>query len=487
MQALGLRGIKARHHGFVPARRQPSERPDTKGRTMPATLYPLNRTEFAYLALDGMAASFHQPYLMRLDRPVEEAAVRQAMRDLVSAFPRLRTVVVPGAHIYHFRVLPDDEIVDQLFDVAYRVHHGLDLDDPAAIETHQNYLVNEILSLERGLGVRMTFFPHPQRPMLHLGVHHMLADGRSMLQMMAAILRHLNGHPIEAVPMEAPSLMEAIKPARWTQWPRKLLAARRHAKEQQRRLDAVRVLQVPTRDTPMYSANAVLHHRLACSADVLRAHARRSGVSLNTLLVAALAEAFLTFEAEDPKAAAVIRVSLDLRRFFPADQPTPQAGNYVGATLVVEQGRSGLTARAKSVERQVRAAVARFEAREMGWAYLFEELYPILGRTLLGRLAWKLKAGGKLPRISVHATSLGDANWLNAPDARIRLDEMFGVVCSLSLLFVLQELNNTIFIPVAYQRCETEPEAIRAFLRHLDAMLLREVGQQPQVVAAAAA
>lgn len=443
----------------------------------PASTYPLNRSEHGYLALDGFAGSFHQAYLLRLDRPVDEALVRRVLRQLVSAFPRLRCIAVPGWHRHRWQLLPDDDTVDQLFDVAYRVRGDVALDDPAALQAHHTQLLNEPLPIEHGLAVRMGYYPHPQRPMIHLGVHHMLCDGRSMQMMISALLAALNGQPMAPVPMEAPSLLHTIRPLHWKEWPRKLLAARRHAQEQKRRLAAARVLQLPTRATPHYSAHAIVHHRLAVSAPELRACARRHGVSLNTLVVAAFSQAFLQPHAGDPLAASVIRLSVDLRRYFPPGQAVPQTGNYVAAFLVHEGGRLTLAERAKSVEAQVRAALARYERREMCWGYLFEELMPLLGRTAIAHIAWGMKRAGRFPRISAHATSLGDCNRLNAADAAIRLHELHISAPSLSPLLAMTELNGQFNVDVVFQRCETEPDDVRAWLQRLDALLLAEAGE----------
>jgi hypothetical protein len=466
----------------------------------------LNRSEYGYLALDGFAGSFHQAYLLRLDRPVPEPQVRQALRQVVGAFDRLRSLAVPRLRRYAWDVLPDGPLVDQLFDAAYRVRRDVDLDDPRALEAHHMQLLNEPLPLEHGLAVRLGLYPHARRPMVHIGVHHALGDGRTMQMILTAVLAALNGQPPARVPMQAPSMVHAIRPLRWGDWPRKLLASRAHAQAQKRRLAGLAVRQLPTQATPHYSAHAVVHHRLAVDAPQLRAHARALGVSLNTLLVAAFAQTFVASPADACEArvgdiaghtagntagsrdgAAVIRLSVDLRRYFPPEVPAPQAGNQVAAFLVVEQGAASLAERARSVDAQVRAALARFEQREMCWGYLFEELMPLLGRTAVSRIAWGMKRGGRFPRISAHATSLGDCNGLNAAGATVRVDELHIGVPSLSPLLGMTELGGRFNLDVIFQRSETEPDAVRQWLARLDALLLAEVATQPAAGAPQAA
>ena len=58
-------------------------------------IVPLNRTEHGYAAIEGLAATMVQPYLIRLDGPVDVTAVRRVMRELVTAYPKLRAKLEP--------------------------------------------------------------------------------------------------------------------------------------------------------------------------------------------------------------------------------------------------------------------------------------------------------------------------------------------------------------------------------------------------------
>src|SRR5690606_2647111 len=113
---------------------------------------------------EGRIGPINQPYVLRLSGPVDEALVRQTLRELATAFPRLRAVIEAGPWMDRLRILPDDRGVAQLFDDAYRVEHGVDLDDPDALQAWHSARLNEPLSLERGLPWRARFLPHPTQP-----------------------------------------------------------------------------------------------------------------------------------------------------------------------------------------------------------------------------------------------------------------------------------------------------------------------------------
>ena len=72
----------------------------------PPDLIPLNRSEHLYWAGEGHLGPINQPYVLRLSGAVDEALVRQALRELTTAFPRLRAVIEPGPWLDRLRILP---------------------------------------------------------------------------------------------------------------------------------------------------------------------------------------------------------------------------------------------------------------------------------------------------------------------------------------------------------------------------------------------
>lgn len=446
---------------------------------------PLNRSEHGYAAIEGLAGTMVQPYLMRFDAPVSEAQVRAVLRRLVTAYPKLRAALEPGWHRYHLRILPEGPLIDQMFELAFRVHRDVDLDDPGALQAWHWRALNEVLPLERGLGLRAHFAPHPQRPALIFGVPHLLADGMTMVEQVRQILRGLNGLPIETMPLEAPSMLGSIAPERWWQWPRQVWRSRQHKVAEARLLAGLHVQQLPTELGAHYSTTGLRHHTVPTSVSDLRRAARQLGVSLNTLLVSAIAQTFLDQAPGDLQAAAVIRISVNLRKHYRAAAGHgPLWGNHVGAFLVIEQdARKPWAERVRSVDAAIKEGQARYARREMCWTYLLEELTPCLGRTLVGHIGLKLKRAGRFPAISCHATSLGDVGGIHPPGARVRVGQLVPTVNSISPLPVLVELDGALSVPVSWQLGETPPSAVADFHARLDANLARLVREQVGVAA----
>ncbi|MDI1258045.1 hypothetical protein [Aquabacterium sp.] len=445
------------------------------------TTHPLNRTEHGYAAVDGAAGTMVQPYMIRLNAPVAEALVRRSMRSLVTHHPRLRGVVSPGLHFCRLRILPDDELVDQLFNVAYRVEAHIDAQDSAALEAYQTQMLNEVMPLERGLSVHMRFIPHASQPVVFLCLHHLFGDGRTCMQLVGDLLKLLNGQAIEMQPVETPSMIGAVAPAHWWQWPRHIWRSRQHKVNEARRQADLHIQQLPMRATTHFSVNAMRQHRVSVGSAELRQAARKLGVSLNTFMVSAVAQSFLDMAPDDPQAAAVIRISVDLRRHYPESRHFgPLWGNHVGAFLVTEDDpRKSLPERVRSVGAHVKEGLDRFARREMFWTYLLEEAMPLMGRTLLGHVVHQLKRQNKLPKISCHCTSLGDVSHINPPGATIKAIEFQPIVTSVALLMVMVELDGVFYLPTSWQRSDNTVEEIDACLARLDLTferLVREAG-----------
>jgi hypothetical protein len=183
---------------------------------------------------------------------------------------------------------------------------------------------------------------------------------------------------------------------------------------------------------------------------------------------------------DDPKAAAAIRVSVDLRPYFPPER-APVAGNQVGACLIFEQGRLEPGARALSIHAKVKEGIARYKNREVCWHYLMEEALPWLGRTLIGKLALQVKRKDRFPKISCQCSTLGNGNVLNPKDAAIRIVEFYPIVTSASPLVGLVELEGQIFLTFGWQTCETTWDAVNALRQAFDAGLERLVASSTDV------
>lgn len=441
----------------------------------PELAVPLNRSEYGYVTLGGLAGTINQVYTVRFDAPIEIDHMRRALRRLISAQPRLRGVVEPTWRTYQFRILPDDAVVDQLFDVAFRVVRGIDVNSREALENYAGELLNDPVSLERGLGLRFGFMPDAATPVLVISVEHTLGDGRSMMMWVNAIIKLLNGQEIPTeTKVDDPSMIAAIAPLRLLDWPRCVLASWRHKQEAKRMRQGRNLCMVDTEVLPRITAHAVRYHTMSVGADVIKAAAKKTGASINTFLMTALAQALLQRRADDPQALASIRLSVDLRPYFPKDKQ-PGMGNYVASFSVHETHGKAVEQLVKSIDAQMREGLARYERREMIFPWLPAELIPMLGRRLYVLLALRLRRADALSAMSCHFTTVGDMSWINPKDARIKMAEFFPTVPSTGPLFATSSFNGKQVVMLCYQRDRTTRENISRFIDEVDATVVRMV------------
>lgn len=443
-------------------------------------LIPLNRSEHMYWAAEGYLGPINQPYILRFDGPVDTDLVRQTLRELATAFPRMRSVIEPTALSYRLRVLPDDHHVDQLFADTFRVLHCVDPSSRGDLEAFHSDFINEPISLERGLPWRARFMPHETQPALMFSVHHIIGDGRSMVQMLCAIMARLSGQPIPPCRIDAPTMLPAVMPQKWWHWPGSIARWWRHARADAAAVKGMNIVTLNRQASPRYTTTSVCYHDLPCSADAMKAQAKAHGTTVNTLLTAIVANTFLALAVDDPKALAALRISVDLRRYFPEGQ-APEFGNFVHSFTVLARHQRTLQAQIDSLEAQVKTHLARYERRDYALPLLFYELLPLLGRTLFSHLIVKAKAKGTLPKLSCHLSNLGSAEFINPKGAKIRLLELWPATLSTVFLIGALSLNGKQFIPLIYQHDEIPPDAVAAFRAELDAQirLLMKENAQP--------
>ena len=433
----------------------------------PPDLIPLNRSEHLYWAGEGHLGPINQPYVLRLSGPVDEAQVRQALRELTTAFPRLRAVIEPGPWLDRLRILPDDLAVDQLFDDAYRIEHGVDLDDLDALQTWHSHRLNEPLSLERGLPWRARFLPHPSQPGLLFVVHHIVGDGRSMIQLLCAILGRLNGQAISASPLDSPSMRAAVTPPHAWQWPAAIWRGWRQGRADARAAQGQEVITLAQRRSPRFTTSAIRYHELPCPADAMKQFARAHHSTQNTLMTALVANTFLAPHATNPQAVAALRISVDLRRYYPEGQ-APTFGNYVATFTVRARHQPTLAAQIADIERQIQQHLARYERRDHALPLTLYEWLPLIGRRRYSQLIALSKARGTLPALSCHLSNLGSAEFINPKDATVRLQALWPATISTALLLGVLSLNGRQILTIIRQRDEIDDEAISTFLARLD-------------------
>lgn len=106
---------------------------------------------------------------------------------------------------------------------------------------------------------------------------HILGDGMTLLNLIKLFICGINGLPMEAMAIEAPSMIGAIAPDHWWQWPGKIMRSRQHKVAERKLLASVHVQQLPRRPQPFHSTTGLSHGRLPVPVAQLRQACPQAG------------------------------------------------------------------------------------------------------------------------------------------------------------------------------------------------------------------
>lgn len=428
--------------------------------------FGMNRSERTYWALEGVAGSIAQLAVLRFEGPLRGDAVRGALRAVVRAYPRLRSLVTSGLFGFRQRVLADAE-VEPLFARAFDVaqHMRTDL---SSLEAYAEDLLSEPFDLTRELPVRARFVPDAETPTLLLLLHHVACDGRSWNLAAEALMRSLNGEKLEAGQLDPPGMIPALLPLGWRAQLASLRDSFRLDRAVRSRMRAHEVARFGTH-APAFGPVGVRFVELPISGKALRTAATNHGQSTTALVVAALAEAFGHGLTEDGKNAVAVRLSVDLRKFFPKGT-SPSFGNYV-ATFAVLSPTLTATRALEDVGAQLFEGLRRFQRKLMSYPLLLAELLTMVPQRILTRVVTAQKKKGPLAPVTCHYSSLGPLGALNPKGARVRLRDVIATCPNVVPFVVTAEMEHTTLLALSYQKNEATDEEVYALLERLGAAI----------------
>ncbi|MEV1085172.1 amino acid adenylation domain-containing protein [Streptomyces sp. NPDC050211] len=163
--------------------------------------------------LEGPSATYNFPFALRLDGPLDTAALAAAVTDVVTRHESLRTLVVENADgTPEQRILPPQEAatVFRVVDVAAE-----------AVDSALGEVVCEGFDLDTELPLRTTVFRiSPQEHVLVFVFHHIAADGASMAPFLKDLVSAYTARHRGSAPQWTPL---PVQYKDYTLWQRQLL------------------------------------------------------------------------------------------------------------------------------------------------------------------------------------------------------------------------------------------------------------------------
>jgi hypothetical protein len=430
----------------------------------------LNRSERLYLALEGVAGAIAHVHVLHFDEAHTDAQLRAGIRELVRTCPRLCALVEPHPFGHRLSVLPDGERVERLFEQAFRVVPGAG--DAASLHAFLNQLVNEPFDLERALPLRARVLTGGPRPILVLSLHHVVCDGRGAIQLLDRLMAHLNGEALAVMSLDDSSMLPAILPRLA---PGQFLDGARRLWRSLRRRGGARGRRGPAlslvKERGSFGPTGVRLHDVPMALAAIKTAARARGCTVTELVLAALAASFAGRAQPRAGALATVRLSLDLRPYFPTER-RPAFGNYVASVLVRATKWNQLDATVAELRAQLREVLGRLERKEMSVPLLLAELAPrLLGRRLLGWCVRALKRRARLAQVTLHCSNLGDVDLLNRHGVRARAASLVFFTPALGPYVGCVGLAGRLSLGVSYPRAEIDGGVIDDVLSDFDGNL----------------
>ncbi len=435
---------------------------------------PLNRSELNYLAMEGILGSVGMHFVLRFEAPLPRGALESAMRRLVSLHPRLRGVVVsrPGSH--RLRILDDDARTDRLFHAAYREVDGEGA-DAGSVERYVEALVNTRFDIRRGFAFRAHVLLGGAAPVLVFAIHHVLADGRSGVAMIDDLMQLLNGQEPPAAKLEDPSMMAAILPRGAAERRDALVRSYGRHRRQREAMRGRRVIRLDAKGNRRFGPIGVRIRLLPIPMKAMRRAASARGCTVGSLVLAAIASAIGTSEARSEGDLATVRISVDLRRYFP-EPSRPVIGNYVGTFLVPLAPHDPMESVAREAEAGMRDGIAAFERHEMSYPLLQQELASLLGPTFFSVGARVGKRLGLVPVNTCHYSNLGDIQALNRHGGT-KVAEFYGTAPNVCPFITTMGLGDRVSLAASFDRGEISDLDADVFMDAVGRAIVELVGE----------
>ena len=144
--------------------------------------------------------SFGQLITLRFTTKHAPEEIKRAVRSLLSAYPRMRSVLENKIMGLRLKVPADnDPTLEKLFDESFIVKHDMVYNGRGYFE-YRKMLFNEPFDLEHGLAFKIHYLPDGDTPVLFLSIHHVLTDARGWLHMLNTFMSFPERRPGKASP-----------------------------------------------------------------------------------------------------------------------------------------------------------------------------------------------------------------------------------------------------------------------------------------------
>jgi NRPS condensation-like uncharacterized protein len=435
-----------------------------------AQTVPLNFNDFLHLATSDVSLANINVVTWRFKEPHAEDEIRNAMRHMITIYPKLRSIVEPTLFSYRFRILDDkNPLLDILFQDSFSSVKNIEFDSPEYLELRRN-LYNEPISVEQSLPLKIRYCDNALHPVLLMGLRHVTGDASSWIHMAGSFMSYLNGKITGPFPVDNPSL----NPVFYEDSPGKIIRQILQTIQTltRRKVQPKKITTVPATEhtVDFYGPVDICHQTLSTDLATLRSRSKQLNCTINTMFLTALSILFSRESVNSLGDTIRIGLPIDLRQYY--QDPKPAFGNYLsGMEIQIPKDIWDDPKRIIShISTQISYNLSLHKNKQMLAPFIVFKLTTLAGRKFYAHGIRVAKMRGLIDR-TCGLSNIGNLDHLNSHGPKAQLFDAISCGVSHGLLFVINSMDGSIHMKVSFQQKEFTRERINDFLLKLEGIL----------------
>jgi NRPS condensation-like uncharacterized protein len=428
--------------------------------------FGMNSIDFLFFSQEDVVTSQGLCSSMRFKTRHSVDEIREAMRYMLTIYPRLRSIAEPTMFSYRMRIIDDsDPKVDILFNEAFKVKYGMLCDTGDFLKYRRDFF-NEPFGLQQAFPIKIRYIPDDPSPVLFISVHHMIYDGTGWIHLLNSLMSYLNGIKPPMQSADEPSLIKGFLERPFYKIPQQILNSLKSKEQGKKEKDRKTIIHASTRPVNFYGPMDMHIQKLSHDLSAILAGAKRLNCSMTVLILTALSMALDRRGVGDHLI--WIEMPIDLRPYLISERE-PIFGNYVMAPVIKVDMSQNPTPPAivETIKNQTNQYINTLEKKGILPLLLSVKLTTFMGKKVYSWTARVLKERGIIKKTCLFS-NVGNLDSLNRHGGKSQVVEAGCGTSSHALLLTLNSLDNAINITFSYQEAEFIREEIIGIMERTD-------------------
>lgn len=438
------------------------------------TLLKLSFHDLKYLACEEVFPAMTNFVTCRFKTKHSVEEIRNAVRYMLTIYPRLRSIIEPTLFSYKLRILEDnDRRLDVYFNDSFRVKYNLLHDSKEHLE-YRRTILNDSFSLEQGLPIKIRYLPDDPNPILYLSIQHVVGDGMSLIHIVNSLLLYLNGNKPPVVPLDDPNLLPTMAKRPYKTLFQQTARSFKVFREDLRKRNFV-TINPSLRPSDYFGPVDMHQHVLSFSYTDIKSKSKSLRCSYTVLILAAFSMAICRRQKKDRRGSIVwVNFGVNLRPFYEGKHPV--FGNYaLQIPLIAHNKHMGNPHQMiNEIKEQAKLITSRLKGKEYLFPMLLEKLLTMGGKKYFAMFFRMAKPKGLMP-MSYAFTSGGILDKLNSHGTKAQVCSVSSIVPQHGLFFTIAiidgKINTNISFPEAEYTRDDILDLIQSFEHELGNLL----------------